>query len=111
MSIIGRVAMVRNAKQRMVDDVESPIGGETLDREKLPVSKFLRNPHLTVNTFVVHDTSHVQIRPAVPYVAVIPIHGNEEFGGNLERTRVFAFIPGFFFVAKIISPMTLQSSH
>jgi hypothetical protein len=35
MSIIGRDAMVRNAKRRMVNEDESPIGGETLDREKL----------------------------------------------------------------------------
>jgi hypothetical protein len=49
--------MVRNAKRRMVNEDESPIGGETLDREKLPVSKFLRNPHLTVNMFVVPDSA------------------------------------------------------
>jgi hypothetical protein len=53
---MGSDAMFRNAKPAMVDDVESPIGGETLDREKLPVSKFLRT-HLTFNVFVVHDSA------------------------------------------------------
>ena len=105
MSIMGSDAMVGNAKPRMVDEDESPTGGETLDREKLPVSKFLRNPHLTVNIFVVPDSARSNTNNSSLFNLCQP-----GIPRKFRATKSIRLFPTFKIVAKIISPLTLQSS-
>ena len=84
--------MVRNAQLRIVEEVESLIGGETQAdnfREKLPISKFLRNPGLIRSSTSSRSIpAHIQIRAKR---SLLNNFSNQKFRRDEEWQNVFAF--------------------